>query len=82
MDLEQDIGNDNWESIMKNTLNILCCNTDGEMQFKILQRLHYTPLLRSKLGLGSPLCIMCDTEVGTFSHDLEVYKVTAVLGKM
>ena len=68
IDLGCQIEDETWTSIIGNTLSILSCNNDRERQFKILHRLHYTPLLRSKLGLSSPNCNKCGTEVGTYAH--------------
>ena len=82
IDLGCQIEDETWTSIIGNTLSILSCNNDRERQFKILHRLHYTPLLRSKLGLSSPNCNKCGTEVGTYAHVfLEMYKDSAVLGR-
>lgn len=68
IDLECQIGEDTWTTIMKNTLTILSCNNDRERQFKILHRLHYTPLMRGRLGLSSSNCNKCDREIGTYAH--------------
>lgn len=67
-DIDCQIDQDVWATVIKNTLSILTCNADRERQFKILHRLHCTPLLRGRLGLGSPKCHKCDTEVGTYVH--------------
>lgn len=34
----------------------------------MLHRLHCSPLLRSRLGLGSPNYIKCNSQIGTYSH--------------
>uniref|UniRef100_A0A672IS14 Reverse transcriptase zinc-binding domain-containing protein n=1 Tax=Salarias fasciatus TaxID=181472 RepID=A0A672IS14_SALFA len=65
-DIGEQIEEKVWTSIIKNTHRILSCNT--ERRFKILHRLHCTPLLRSRFGLGSPNCIKCCSEIGTYTH--------------
>lgn len=70
-----------WAKVIENTLKISSCNNDRERQFKILHRLHFTPLLRGRLGLGSANCHKCDTEVGTYAHVMEMCKDSKVLGR-
>lgn len=67
-DLSIDIDDNMWESILENTSHILTSNTDRETQFKILHRMHWTPLFRSKMGLSSPLCHKCKSDLGTYAH--------------
>lgn len=67
-DIDCQIDENVWATIIENTLTILSCNADRERPFKILHRLHCTPRLRGGLGLGSPKCPKCDIEVGTHVH--------------
>lgn len=67
-DLECEITDNVWASVIENTHKILCCNIDRERQFKILHRLHCTPWLRGRLGLNLSICIKCNSETGTYVH--------------
>uniref|UniRef100_A0A3B3IPI3 Reverse transcriptase zinc-binding domain-containing protein n=1 Tax=Oryzias latipes TaxID=8090 RepID=A0A3B3IPI3_ORYLA len=69
-DLGEEISDNEWTHLIENTLKLLTSNSHRETQFKILHRLHFTPLLRSKLGLDSPFCCKCNSEIGTYAHML------------
>lgn len=68
IDFGEEIDDNKWTQLVENTLKILNCNSDRERQFKILHRLHFTPSLRGKLGLGSTFCSKCNCEIGTYVH--------------
>ena len=68
IDIECEINEDKWASVLKNTHTTMSCNTDRKTQFKITHRLYCSTLLRSRLGQGSPECIKSKSDIGTYIH--------------
>lgn len=69
--LSLDIDDDTWESIVGNTLHMISNKGKNtrETQFKILHKMHWNPLFRSKFYPKiSPACPKCNTETGTSIH--------------
>uniref|UniRef100_A0AAY4AMN0 Reverse transcriptase zinc-binding domain-containing protein n=1 Tax=Denticeps clupeoides TaxID=299321 RepID=A0AAY4AMN0_9TELE len=70
---EEDLGNvyidDDWQEAMKSVRYTFVCNRLRETQYKILHRLHITPVLMNKIDSSVPaLCVKCHTELGTYFH--------------
>ena len=58
-----------WGNILLNAKKITCSNKSYETQYKIVHRLHISPVIRSKFDpLCSPLCPRCQNGQGTHSH--------------
>ena len=58
-----------WGNILLNSKRITCSNKSYETQFKIIHKLHVSPVIRSKYDpLCSPICPRCKSEQGTYSH--------------
>lgn len=70
---ENDIGTqidpDVWCKIWEKASRISVCNRTKSIQFRILHRIHITPVLKNKMDPNfSPLCWKCKTEVGDYFH--------------
>ena len=58
-----------WYNILLNAKKITCSNKSYETQYKIIHKLHISPVIRSKYDpLCSPLCPRCRAGQGTHSH--------------
>ena len=58
-----------WRNILLNAKKISCSNKSYETQFKIIHKLHISPVIRNKYDpLCSPLCPRCKVGQGTHSH--------------
>ena len=58
-----------WNKIFLNAKKITCSNKTHETQYKIIHRLHVTPLIRSKYDpTCSAQCLKCKASTGTYTH--------------
>ena len=58
-----------WRKIFLNAKKITCSNKTHETQYKIIHRLHVTPVIRSKYDpTCSAQCLKCKASAGTYSH--------------
>ena len=70
---EKDLGNmyidDDWREAIKSVRSTFFCNQLRETQYKILHRLHITPVILNKMDRKiSPLCVKCRASLGTYFH--------------
>lgn len=70
---ENDLGSeyieDDWKVAIELVRSISSCNRYKETQYKILHRLHITPVILHKMDKSfSPLCIKCHSQRATYFH--------------
>lgn len=68
-DLNNEYLEDDWLSAIRLIKSTSTCNRLRETQYKILHRLHITPIILNKIDRSiSPLCTKCNLERGTYFH--------------
>lgn len=68
-DLESEFIEDDWREAISVIRSASTCNRLRETQYKILHRLHITPIILNKMDRSiSPLCTKCNSERGTYFH--------------
>ncbi|KAG5263125.1 hypothetical protein AALO_G00282850 [Alosa alosa] len=70
---ERDLGTeyieDAWKVALELIRSVSTCNRFRETQYKLLHRLHITPVVLHKMDRSvSPLCIKCHTQRATYYH--------------
>uniref|UniRef100_A0A8P4KRJ8 Reverse transcriptase domain-containing protein n=1 Tax=Dicentrarchus labrax TaxID=13489 RepID=A0A8P4KRJ8_DICLA len=68
-DLNNEYIEDDWHATIRLIRSTSTCNRLRETQYKILHRLHITPVILNKIDHSiSPLCNKCNLERGTYFH--------------
>ncbi|XDV28526.1 hypothetical protein PO909_031812 [Leuciscus waleckii] len=68
-DLNNEYIEDDWLATIRLIRSTFTCNRLRETQYKILHRLHITPIILNKIDVSiSPLCTKCNLERGTYYH--------------
>ncbi|XDV45285.1 hypothetical protein PO909_013405 [Leuciscus waleckii] len=68
-DLNNEYIEDDWLATIRLIRSTFTCNRLRETQYKILHRLHITPVILNKIDVSiSPLCTKCNLERGTYYH--------------
>lgn len=68
-DLNNEYIEDDWQASICLIRSTSTCNRLRETQYKILHRLHITPVILNKIDHSiSPLCTKCNLERGTYYH--------------
>lgn len=57
-----------WSKVLDHARQITKSNKSYEVQYKIINKLHVTPLTRSKYVTCTKFCLKCKRETGTYFH--------------
>lgn len=68
-DLGVSIDDATWREVWAHAMDISVCNRAKSIQFRIIHRVHITPVLKNKLDSNSSsLCWKCNTGTGDYVH--------------
>uniref|UniRef100_A0A3P9IJZ9 Reverse transcriptase domain-containing protein n=1 Tax=Oryzias latipes TaxID=8090 RepID=A0A3P9IJZ9_ORYLA len=69
IDLDSQYIEDDWQTALRLIKSTFTCNRLRETQYRIIHRLHITPVILHKINRSqSPLCLKCNLERGTYFH--------------